>query len=642
MARTLSVLRPDVKTVILDNEIKEKVTYLDIEEDLNLSSLQNDVKKGALQFKELDKLVEKANEPKYILITTNNKEFGYMAVTYLAAAFNNKKMRGKSEVEDEPDGMPEWQEDAWRVPIITESELNQHIGNENEGFPNGPFYTMGNQRVYVTNPYWMDCRSESVCIFTEDRSSFGFGFGGQRTDPLYDGLKLFGNNEKVYIINLMSRIFQYDPWEDEEEEYDSDEGAYGVYDYNRGKWNHIILSFAADEAEVLLPKKQEKAYYKEVLRGIFREKNLKAVKGFSYETVLNLFLDMQEEAKCQLLENVVNYAIKDWMEEHPRVIKTADFAFMDRFVRTKSMVQGAGAKVDLPAKEQLEKHLIGMEQVKEQVQNVVNVMKFNRMRAQMHISGGSYHNVHVMLGAPGTAKTTVAQLMGQMMVEENLLPDNRFTCVNGAELKGMYVGHSAPKTKALFEENDIIVIDEAYSLVSDSGENDSFSKEAIAQLIIELENHSMDKLVIFAGYGGEKVSEKNNKMKAFLDANPGIKSRITSTIYFDSYSPKEMIEIFFQIAKNQNYVIDETVKDMLEEHFEKRVHADNFGNGREARSLLETSVIFAAKRLFAKDKAKYKKSDMQNLTYEDVKQAILYTEKADVVQKGAGPKKIGF
>ena len=131
-------------------------------------------------------------------------------------------------------------------------------------------------------------------------------------------------------------------------------------------------------------------------------------------------------------------------------------------------------------------------------------------------------------------------------------------------------------------------------------------------------------------------------MKAFLDANPGIKSRITSTIYFDSYSPQEMIDIFFQIAKNQNYIVDETVKDMLEKHFEKRVHAENFGNGREARSLLETSVIFAAKRVFAEEKAKYKKSDMQNLTYEDVKQAILYAEKADAVQKGAEAKKIGF
>ena len=126
-----------------------------------------------------------------------------------------------------------------------------------------------------------------------------------------------------------------------------------------------------------------------------------------------------------------------------------------------------------------------------------------RLRKEMGMKKSSYHNVHMMLGAPGTAKTTVAKLMGKIMEEEKLLPGSQFTCVNGAELKGMYVGHSAPKTKALFEENDIIVIDEAYSLTGDRSEPDSFSREAIAQLVIELEEHAEDKLVIFAGYGGD-------------------------------------------------------------------------------------------------------------------------------------------
>jgi SpoVK/Ycf46/Vps4 family AAA+-type ATPase len=214
--------------------------------------------------------------------------------------------------------------------------------------------------------------------------------------------------------------------------------------------------------------------------------------------------------------------------------------------------------------------------------------------------------------------------------------------VNGAELKGMYVGHSAPKTKALFEENDIIVIDEAYSLVGDHGENDSFSKEALAQLIIELEEHSTDKLVIFAGYGGRKVNERNNKMKDFLDANPGIKSRITSTIYFDSYSAPEMVEIFMRIAQNQKYKVAEAVRPILAEHFAKRLDDDNFGNGREARSLLETSVVYAANRIFREDKKKYTKEEMQTITYEDVAAAIAQVEQAEQIQNAEHGRRIGF
>jgi SpoVK/Ycf46/Vps4 family AAA+-type ATPase len=233
--------------------------------------------------------------------------------------------------------------------------------------------------------------------------------------------------------------------------------------------------------------------------------------------------------------------------------------------------------------------------------------------------------------------------MGQIMLEEHLLPDNRFACVNGAELKGMYVGHSAPKTKALFEENDIIVIDEAYSIVGDRGESDSFSKEAIAQLIIELEEHSTDKLVIFAGYGGRMVNEKNNKMKDFLDSNPGIKSRITSTIYFDSYTPEQMADIFMNIAGNQKYIVDENARGMVVSHFTARIKDENFGNGREARSLLETAVVYAANRVFKDDKKQYTKEELQTITCEDIAAAIKQVEKADLDRYASvRMRKIGF
>ena len=228
------------------------------------------------------------------------------------------------------------------------------------------------------------------------------------------------------------------------------------------------------------------------------------------------------------------------------------------------------------------------------------------------------------------------------MVDEKLLPDNRFICVNGAELKGKYVGHSAPKTKALFENYDVIVIDEAYSLVDDHGETDSFSKEAIAQLIIELEKHATDKLVIFAGYGGTKVSEKNNKMRAFIDSNPGIKSRINSTIFFESYTADEMVKIFYQIAQNQNFIVEPEAKDILKEYFATRVSDENFGNGREARSLLENSVVFTAKRVLTEKKTRYSESEMKQISVEDIRAAIGQTKRANKIQGARNVRKLGF
>lgn len=95
MRKNLSLLRPRVCTQVLKNKCREKVTFLDIPEDVDLKSLKRDVKLGAKQFSELEALIQKENEPQYILIYTDNQEQGYMAVTYLEAGFNRKHNREK-------------------------------------------------------------------------------------------------------------------------------------------------------------------------------------------------------------------------------------------------------------------------------------------------------------------------------------------------------------------------------------------------------------------------------------------------------------------------------------------------------------------------------------------------------------------
>lgn len=642
--KTLSLRKPYVHSVLISgnsdsNRIfapcRENATYLNIPTTLELEGLKHDIKIGASQFAELDALVEKENEPKYILITVDNLEQGYMAVTYLAAAFNHKHREDPSDFEtrkldDAESVIEKWDENPYQVPVIKEAEVMQHVGNVFDGMPfgMGNYSMLGTQPAMYNKPYWIECRKNAVCVVSQT------GFGDYSTPTeIEKGLGFFKNNDKIYIICVNDNdVYEYYYEEDEED---------GLEQRIRKKWNAIVLALAVDEAKVILEKEQKEKYYKLLFRSVFQEKNIKTERGFSYTKLVNLIKDMTYADKCRLVENVVNYAIKDKPLAEMYVVNNKDFDFIDRFMRIQSEEQKKNKEKN--ARDCMLTKLIGLEDVKAQVLDVINVMKYNKIRKEMDIDGGEYHNVHMMLGAPGTAKTTIAKLMGQIMVQEKLLPDDRFVCVNGAELKGKYVGHSAPKTKALFEENDIIVIDEAYSLVSDRGEDDSFSKEALAQLIIEIENHSTDKLVIFAGYGGKNVSEKNNKMKAFLDANPGIKSRITSTIYFDSYTAEEMTSIFYHIAKNNHYIIEPEAGEMVREHFAKRTCCENFGNGREARSLLETTVVYAAKRLFGQNKKKLTKEDMQHLTKEDVKLAIQQVEKADVIQEPARNKGvIGF
>lgn len=664
MKKELYLVKPDLceMTLRLENNFTEKARYLHIPEWLGLKELKADINAGAVQFKELTPLIEKKNQPRYILITASNLEQGYMAVTYLAAAFNEKN--GLRDIDfdctgcvsencddclerlgDIPDSfddeIDEWKEDPFMIPIIKDSELVYSQGDYDNPFGMGEFMGQGNQRNWKHDPYWMRCTECAVCVVSE--TDFGLFGSFERTDKdaLMRGLRHFDGNDKVYILNIDRTMNSTEErFDDMDDEMESD------IPRQRQKWNNIVLSYAADEILVDWKKEPEKdekkEYFKVLFQSVLKDRGFSIAKNFSVERVINLILVMEQEDKCQLVENVVNYAAKDWDPDKTTILKN-DFDFMDRFGRA-AMNKSKNNK-NYSARKKMMTELIGLDSVKEQVLNVVNVMKYNRMREKMGISDGGYHNVHMMLGAPGTAKTTVAKLMGRIMVEEELLPDDRFICVNGAELKGMYVGQTAPKVKKIFEEYDIIVIDEAYSLVSDPGTtSDSYSKEAISQLLVEIEDHATDKLVIFAGYGGKMVTEKNNKMKDFLDANPGIRSRITSTIYFDSYSEEDMVSIFLQIAKNQNYSVDPKANDIIRHYFKKRVMDDNFGNGREARSLLETAVIFVAKRLYGEKNGKYTAKDMKTIKYSDIEQAIRQVEEAELnqkIQNGRGMR-VGF
>lgn len=69
--------------------------------------------------------------------------------------------------------------------------------------------------------------------------------------------------------------------------------------------------------------------------------------------------------------------------------------------------------------------------------------------------------------------------------------------------------------------------------------------------------------MIFAGYGGTDVDEKNNKMKEFIDANPGIKSRINSHLLFPSYTAPEMAEIFKKHVEMSGYERQKAGKNRL-------------------------------------------------------------------------------
>lgn len=590
MSNKKNLIIPKLQKQNLGKVNPQKAEYLYISKDFCQKGLSQIIKDGGVQFKEIQKFVNNTQEPQYILVHASKLEEGYLAISLLAGIYNEIHYRGAWE-----DGMSEGNEennssgatptepgiqwsDSWQcLPIVPFKEADDYYNWQENGFSSFGNSFLASQKTndnFV--PYWSENEDKPICISMENISFFN-------CDGIIETLNSFRSNEQVYVL-ILHEENDFDPF--------SSFDGFDTFESNEDKnLNQIILSLTAEELEI--PKTSSVSfYYENIWKQMVANSGCKLERKFPVHDFLLDIEKMNKEFSYDFLNKILKYALRN--REHG-ILRKNDFQFMERFAGKRGPVEQQTESRS--AIRCLREDLIGMEQVKEQVMETVQVMKFNCLRKEMGLKKSSYHNVHMMLGAPGTAKTTVAKLMGKIMEEEKLLPGSQFACVNGAELKGMYVGHSAPKTKALFEENDIIVIDEAYSLTGDRSEPDSFSREAIAQLVIELEEHAEDKLVIFAGYGGTDVDEKNNKMKEFIDANPGIKSRINSTFYFPSYTAPEMAEIFKKHVEMSGYELPKGWKEPIVDYFSTRVNDENFGNGREARALFEKVSVQMAKRI---------------------------------------------
>ena len=235
--------------------------------------------------------------------------------------------------------------------------------------------------------------------------------------------------------------------------------------------------------------------------------------------------------------------------------------------------------------------LVGLEEVKAEVRKLVNLAKVNEARrAQgLKVPPMSYHMVFT--GNPGTGKTTVARIVARAFRALGIARTGQLVETDRAGLVGTYAGETATKTNAKVDEaiGGVLFVDEAYQLVS--GDNDNYGKEAIATLIKRMEDDRDKLIVIAAGYTDE--------MRDFLDANPGMRSRIARTIEFPDYSAAELAAIFRSMAKKNDFTLAPDLEAGLDAAIAKLTARRDrtFGNARFVRQLFEDATGRQANRL---------------------------------------------
>lgn len=223
--------------------------------------------------------------------------------------------------------------------------------------------------------------------------------------------------------------------------------------------------------------------------------------------------------------------------------------------------------------------MIGLASVKEQIQNFMAVASMQAERAARGFKQEDLGNMNMIFGgAPGTGKTTVAKIIGQMLFEEHILPTDKFKVITRKDLVSKYIGATAQQTHDVFMSalGGVLLIDEAYSLLP-HGEQDH-AQEAIDQLVMDITEHKSEILVILAGY--------TEDMYEFIEkGNPGLKSRFPNWIEFPSYTCDELLDILLLHINKKNVAISQTDWDYLESRFINLFNVTNIngaldGNGR--------------------------------------------------------------
>ncbi|MDA0567996.1 AAA family ATPase [Streptomonospora sp. S1-112] len=234
--------------------------------------------------------------------------------------------------------------------------------------------------------------------------------------------------------------------------------------------------------------------------------------------------------------------------------------------------------------------LVGLSAVKREIRLYAAEARAERLREAAGAPAASPTRHMVFLGNPGTAKTTVARMLGAIYADLGLLASGHMVEVSRADLVAEYIGQTAPRVEKVVKSavGGVLFIDEAYTLTESSSRND-FGHEAVATLLKMMEDFRDDLVVVVAGYERE--------MTRFLASNPGVASRFPRHLAFADYTDDELTDIFRVMAADAGFRVGEETAARVRQVLRAAPRDASFGNARVVRNLLERAIALQARRV---------------------------------------------
>lgn len=347
------------------------------------------------------------------------------------------------------------------------------------------------------------------------------------------------------------------------------------------------------------------AYYESVVATLLEGEGHKLAKEMPVEMLLHRIQKkrgnkFQEEDIAWYLEEARTHAKKS----HPKsgLLKKSDFPMI--FTNEKKPMERL-------------MNMTGMSMVKDMAKEFAAIVQEEVTNKKL----GILHKNMIFLGNPGTGKTSCGSLLAEIMADEGNTNAN-FVVATRKDLIGEYVGQTAPKVAARFEEarGGILFVDEAgFFLNMNAG---GFVQEAVKEFVRYMEIYP-DVTVIFAMYA--------NEAGAFLELDPGLYSRVSRLVNFEDYKDEELCQILSGMLLEKGYGLEEEAKEEVIVYMQKlrNEKKKNFGNAREARKLAESAIIASCVQKYhsRKEHSVITKEDILNGSKRLQQEALKRTEK---------------
>lgn len=261
--------------------------------------------------------------------------------------------------------------------------------------------------------------------------------------------------------------------------------------------------------------------------------------------------------------------------------------------------------------DELDRDLVGLLPVKQRIRDIAALLVIDKLRSNLGLQAQTPSLHMCFTGNPGTGKTTVAMRMAEILHRLGYVRKGHLVAVTRDDLVGQYIGHTAPKTKAVLHKamGGVLFIDEAYYLYRPENERD-YGQEALEILLQIMENQRDDLVVILAGY--------KDRMDTFFQSNPGMSSRIAHHLDFPDYSVEELLTISEHMLDEQHYRYAAGTREVMQQYLQRRITQPRFSNARSVRNALDRARLRQASRLFSERDRELTETDLTTIVPEDL------------------------